>query len=126
MKTPTREIQHQQKMSAIILKLAIHRCLVANIKSHILLVINFQDKGANIYCHDMNTYYPKEYLTLPQGPEENLSFTVKTEICTNGKHQYEKIGLNLTVSKKSSMSIIFFTDARLCEQLIHVALTTQT
>ena len=30
-------------------------------------------KNVSIYCHQMNTTWPKEFLTLPTGEEENYS-----------------------------------------------------
>ena len=52
-----------------------------------------------IYCHGMNTYNPKEYLTLPAGPDENFSSTSKANYapCMVGTLKFEKVGLDLDV-----------------------------
>ena len=51
--------------------------------------------GARIYCHDMSSCSPREYLTLPSGPDNNYSQTYKNTVCTTGLVKYHKIGVNL-------------------------------
>ena len=62
-------------------------------KLHFLL----QNMGSHIYCHLMDNQAPREYATLPRGPDENFSFTIKNDVCTHGTVKYHKIGLDITV-----------------------------
>ena len=54
--------------------------------------------GTKLFCADMETSEPREFLTLPSGSIDNYSFTQK-EISDSpyGRVEYEKIGLNLEV-----------------------------
>ena len=35
--------------------------------------ILFAGKNVTIYCHEMDSLMPKEYITLPKGEQENYS-----------------------------------------------------
>ena len=63
--------------------------------------------GARIYCHDMSSCSPREYLTLPAGPDNNYSETHKDGACTTGLIKFEKIGLNLTTMMINSWDWAF-------------------
>ena len=63
--------------------------------------------GARIYCHDMSSCSPREYLTLPAGPDNNYSETHKDGACTTGQIKFEKIGLNLTTMMINSWDWTF-------------------
>ena len=58
--------------------------------------------GTHIYCIDMNTTSPKEYLTLPSGETNNYSTTYKEPPEPHGTIGYSKISLNISVSETSS------------------------
>ena len=45
----------------------------------------------------MNTYNPKEYLTLQAGPDENFSSTSNRAPCMVGTLKFEKVRLDLDV-----------------------------
>ena len=50
--------------------------------------------GTRVYCHDMATDSPREYVTLPAGPDNNYSETFHTT-GTRGTVRYSKLGLDL-------------------------------
>ena len=65
--------------------------------------------GARIYCHDMSSCSPREYLTLPAGPDNNYSETRRNhdDACTTGLIKFEKLGLNLTTMMINSWDWTF-------------------
>ena len=50
--------------------------------------------GARVYCYNMTTCDPREYLTLPAGPDNNYSETFHTT-GPRGSVRYSKLGLDL-------------------------------
>lgn len=36
-------------------------------------MLNIRGRHVSIYCHNMNSYHPQEYLTLKAGPDENYA-----------------------------------------------------
>ena len=72
---------------------------------------NTSTVGANIYCHNMDTCTPKEYLTLPAGPDENYSHTRKSTLYPFGRLEYSKLGLDLENSVINSWDFTFTDDS---------------
>ena len=55
--------------------------------------------GARIYCHEMASCSPREYLTLPAGPDENYSHTYRYQDPeTDGLLKYMKLRISVNNS----------------------------
>ena len=50
--------------------------------------------GTRVYCHGLDIDTPREYITLPAGPDENFSFT-NHHTKSSGRIQYKKLSLDL-------------------------------
>ena len=60
-----------------------------------MLLGNLFSNRAKIYCHDMNTPHPREYLTLPTGTDENFSYTSGGQDESQGRVSYSKVRLDV-------------------------------
>ncbi|XP_075230362.1 ADAM metallopeptidase with thrombospondin type 1 motif A isoform X2 [Lycorma delicatula] len=80
-------------------------------------ILSVMDRNLSVYCHNMNTSHPKEYITLPTGDRENYaeiydcrlanpdtcpgriencSFFIDPKSSTSGLTIFEKIRINVT------------------------------